>query len=67
MVFSDSLLREKWKKILQLLLVIGLTLPAVHNHVPGTVPSRLQVLYRVVSMLVGPPSLCEALRELLGM
>lgn len=66
MLFSDSLLREKWKKILQLLLV-GLTSPAVHNHVPGMVPSRLQELYRVVSMLVGLPSLCEALRELLGM
>lgn len=64
MVFSDSLLREKWKKILQLLLVIGLTLSAVQNHVPGTVPSRLQELHRIVSMA---PSLCGALRELLGM
>lgn len=67
MVFSDSLLREKWKKILQLLLVTGLTLPAVQNHVPGTVPSRLQELHRIVSLLVGLPSLCGALRELLGM
>lgn len=37
-------------------------LAAVQNHVPGPVPSRLQELHRMVSVLVGPPALCGALR-----